>query len=175
MSRAYYIVTFILFFIFIWGQVGYSLEISKIQKHKEALSVQGKIFDYNPGEPVGLFGFKHKKYIDDNWFWGEAGYGAITGKRSGYIEGGLLFGRQNQIIDRLGYELSLFVGAGGGGLDPVKEGDGFMIYPSLGIKYEISSSFNIVFHFGFLKYINGTLDTTWSGIDINYVSWSLYE
>ena len=74
--------------------------------------------DISDTESIQLYGAKHRKFITNHWYWGEAGYGALFGKRSGYLEGGIFTGiMSNGPFDGI-IDYRIFTGAGGGGSAP---------------------------------------------------------
>ena len=146
-------------------------ETHYLEKFKSIITTEFKGYNISDSERIQLYGAKHRKFINKKWYWGEAGYGALFGKRSGYLEGGIFIGKFsngpfNSIID-----YRLFTGAGGGGSAP--QGGGFIIHPTIGIGKTISSTFFIMTEIGYMHFINGDISSISLGISINMNTWQL--
>ena len=146
-------------------------ETHYLEKFKSIITTEFKGYNISDSERIQLYGAKHRKFINKEWYWGEAGYGALFGKRSGYLEGGIFIGKFsngpfNSIID-----YRLFTGAGGGGSAP--QGGGFIIHPTIGIGKTISSTFFIMTEIGYMHFINGDISSISLGISINMNTWQL--
>ena len=69
------------------------------------LTTEFKGYSISSSERINLYGAKRRKFINQTTYWGEAGYGALFGKRSGYLEGGIIIGKlmdgpfKNSLID----------------------------------------------------------------------------
>lgn len=108
------------------------LDKKSIQKELSHLTIEVKTYKYVEGENILQYGGKYKTFITDTFYWGQAGYGAIGGNRSGYIEGGVLFGKLFPVNDNFYVDLNTFIGAAGGGVSST-EGGGFLFQPYVGI------------------------------------------
>jgi hypothetical protein len=148
-------------------------DMSRFKKVRTILGVELKGITYSDGELLTLYGARSKRFITENWYWGEAGYGAITGSRSGYIEGGLNIGYQKEWVDKWMLDYALFFGAGGGGRDQTAEGQGLIAYPSLALGYRMNKQLCTFLHMGYFSYLNGNLSGTWIGLNLSYDLWML--
>ena len=90
-----------------------------------------------PDARMGLLGFHLLVDLHPNWYAGIGGYGSVKGDRGGFLTGGLTGGVQKKLISDLWFDAGLFVGAGGGGSAP--QGDGLMLRPYAGLRYDFSS------------------------------------
>lgn len=147
--------------------------LSNFRKTPSTMGVEVKAITYSDDESLVMYGVRRKRFVDENWYWGEAGYGAISGSRSGYIEGGLNAGYQTQLNKKFFADMALFFGAGGGGRDQDAEGQGFILYPSLALGTRINESLSGLLHMGYFTYVNGDLNGTWIGLNLTYKFWSL--
>ena len=66
--------------------------LQSIEKFKSMITVEFKGYNISDTESIQLYGAKHRKFFNDSWYWGESGYGALFGIRSGYLEGGIILG-----------------------------------------------------------------------------------
>ena len=71
----------------------FAINDSSLEKFKSVITTEFKGYNISSTETIQLYGAKHRKFITNNWYWGEAGYGALFGKRSGYLEGGVFIGK----------------------------------------------------------------------------------
>jgi hypothetical protein len=150
-----------------------NIPIFAIEKNKHTITVEYKTYNISATEKIALFGAKERKFINENFYWGEAGYGAITGKRSGYLEGGVITGFQKKLSDILLLDCRLFVGAGGGGSAP--QGGGFIVNPTIGLGLKLSKQYSIFLEFGYINFLNGDIESNTLGINFNLNTWSLNE
>ena len=90
-----------------------------------------------PDARMGLLGFHYLVDLHPNWYAGIGGYGSVTGDRGGFLTGGLTGGLQAKLVSNLWFDAGLFVGAGGGGGAP--QGDGFMLRPHAGLRYDFKA------------------------------------
>jgi hypothetical protein len=143
--------------------------------YKQAISITVDLKSYMlPGdEPITLYGAKRRKFLTEHWFWGEAGYGAITGKRSGYIEGGLIGGWMGSVWKSVILESRFFLGAAGGGSAPAAEGGGVIINPTVGIWAVVKPGILVGAEAGYLHYLNGTIESVTLGGGITFYMWEL--
>ncbi|MFT5171749.1 MAG: hypothetical protein ACI9BD_001527, partial [Candidatus Marinamargulisbacteria bacterium] len=103
---------------------------SEMAKSKKVITVEYKNYSISPTEQIGLYGVKERFFVSDQMFFGRAGYGAISGRRGGYLEGGVIGGVFFQLESGTQLEFRLFAGAGGGSSAP--QGGGFIVQPTLG-------------------------------------------
>ena len=104
---------------------------NNIEKFRSVITTEFKGYNISDTESIQLYGAKHRKFITDTIYWGEAGYGALFGKRSGYLEGGVFVGVLSKGPIESLIDVRLFTGAGGGGSAP--QGGGFIVHPTLGV------------------------------------------
>ena len=87
-----------------------------------------------PDDRLGLFGFHYLVDMNPNIYIGFGGFGSASGDRGGFLTGGFTGGLQKQLLGNLWFDGGLFLGAGGGGGTP--QGDGLMIRPYAGLRYD---------------------------------------
>jgi len=138
-------------------------------KQKQVLTLEWKTYELENNEVIALYGGKSRKFLTDTIYWGEAGYGALSGKRSGYLEGGVFLGNLQTVGPCL-LDSRLFFGAGGGG-GATK--DGMLIHATVGIGAHVNTSFFSVFELGYLKFIQGNIESITMGFTINRLFWKL--
>jgi len=146
---------------------------SVLWKSFRTLTFCAETYQISSAEKIVLYGAKDRKWIAPSWYWGEAGYGAIGGKRSGYIEGGIMLGHQSSFAPNLLYDLRIFFGAGGGGSAP--QGGGMIIQPTMGLGIELSSQVNMFLELGYMHFINGNISSPSVGFTINFNQWALFS
>ena len=146
-------------------------QLSQLEKFKSVITTEFKGYNISDTESIQLYGAKHRKFLNDEWYWGEAGYGALFGIRSGYLEGGIIVGKFNNGPFDTVLDYRIFTGAGGGGSAP--QGGGFIIHPTIGIGKAISSTFFIMTEIGYMHFINGDISSISIGISINMNTWQL--
>ena len=147
---------------------GQSLEL---EKFRSVITTEFKGYSISNTEDIQLYGAKHRKFLTNHWYWGEAGYGALFGKRSGYLEGGIFTGyMHNGAFDSL-IDYRIFTGAGGGGSAP--QGGGFIIHPTVGIGKSISSSLFIMGELGYMHFINGDISSLSLAVSLNMNTWKI--
>ena len=157
--------------VFILANVeGYSFE--KIMKQKHSWVMEVKRYHISDIEPITLFGGKEKKFFNENWYWGEAGYGAISGKRGGYLEGGIIFGRM-QTFKAIVTDIRFFTGAGGGSSAP--QGGGFIMNPTIGVGFKTSKKISIMIELGYIKFLNGNIESPTVGLNMHYDIWNIFS
>lgn len=164
MSRPFFILLIISAFVL-------ANEAITIEKYKSIITTEFKGYNISDTESIKLYGAKHRKFINKNWYWGEAGYGALFGKRSGYLEGGIILGKFSEGPWDTIFDFRLFTGAGGGGSAP--QGGGFIVHPTIGIGKELSSAFFIMTELGYMHFINGDISSVSLGISINMNTWQI--
>ena len=142
-----------------------------IEKFKSALTFSGKNYSISPVESITLFGAKNKSFITPNWYWGEAGYGALGGRRSGYLEGGIMLGYVTPLNSPWMGECRLFAGAGGGGSAP--QGGGCILEPTIGIGFPINAQSEMMLELGYITFLNGDIHSLTLGLSINWYYWNL--
>jgi len=143
-----------------------------IEKTSQIITTEWKTYHISSTESISLYGAKRRKFIDQNWYWGEAGYGALTGKRSGYLEGGVIFGFMHDSMASLSFDYRLFFGAGGGGAAP--QGGGLIIHPTVGIGTHLNYKTRLFFELGYIHFINGDISSPTMAVNINFYMWRLF-
>jgi hypothetical protein len=161
-----FLLTCILFFPF-----HHTLLCSPINKKKQCLSLNFKSYLLPANEAITLYGVKRKRFITPQYYWGEVGYGAILGRRSGYLEGGLIFGYQQNIASFI-FDISFFTGAAGGG--SAINGSGLIINPIVSIGLPINPALYFSLELGHLAYIQDHISSTTFGCAFNMNIWQLY-
>ena len=157
---------FILLFLFM-----HSIAATNIEKHRSVITTEFKGYAISSNEHIQLYGAKHRKFINHSLYWGEAGYGALFGKRSGYLEGGVMIGSfidgpLNSILD-----FRFFTGAGGGGAAP--QGGGLIVHPTVGVGYPLNHQWFLMSELGYMHFINGDISSISVGVSINMNMWRL--
>ena len=64
------------------------------------------------------------------------------------------------------------MGAGGGGSAP--QGGGLIINPTLGVSYTLSSKWLLSLEIGYIKFLNGDIESPTIAININRHYWNLF-
>lgn len=142
-----------------------------LKKQAEAALFTGKAYNISESEPIGLYGIRHKRYLDSHWYWGEYGYGALFGKRSGYLEGGVWSGVDMPMAAGI-MDIAILLGAGGGG--GVPQGGGLMVNPVISLGYPITSDFVISLEGGYIYFMNGNISSPTIGLNGTLSFWNLY-
>ncbi len=103
-------------------------------------------------EWISLYGAEERALLGNGWYVGKAGSGAILGKRSGFLEGGIVAGIQKELAPGWSLDIGFFVGAGGGGGAP--QGGGLIANPraGLGIRSGLGTTW---LELGYLSFLNG--------------------
>ena len=144
---------------------------SPVYKSKGEWGIEGKYFQLSDEESISMYGVQRRRFLTDHWYWGEAGYGALTGRRGGYFEGGGAVGYQRDLFHACMIETRLFSGAGGGG--GVQEGGGWILRPTVGLGVAWNSRFQTLLESGYTRFLNGNIRGWTGGIAVNYVFWDL--
>jgi hypothetical protein len=145
----------------------------ELVKFRSVITTEFKGYAISSSEHIQLYGAKHRKFITPTWYWGEAGYGALFGKRSGYLEGGVFTGWLTTLAQGVLVDYRLFTGAGGGGSAP--QGGGFIIHPTIGIGMPISNQLFFMLELGYMHFVNGNISSISVGANINMNMWTLKE
>lgn len=150
-----------------------SVDLGSLHKFRSVITTEFKGYNISDTECIQLYGAKHRKFITNHLYWGEAGYGALFGKRSGYLEGGVFVGAMhngpfNGIVD-----YRLFTGAGGGGSAP--QGGGFIVHPTIGFGITVSRSLFVMTELGYMHFVNGDISSVSLAISLNMNMWQLSE
>jgi hypothetical protein len=148
------------------------LNAEALHKYRRQFTCEWKTYDISHTEKIALYGAKRRHFLTDTLYWGEAGYGAITGKRSGYLEGGLILGSQQTMRDSWISDVRLFFGAGGGGAAP--QGGGMIIHPTIGIGHWLSHSSSLILELGYITFLNGDIKSMTLGVTYNWNYWELF-
>ena len=148
-------------------------ETIEIIKFRSVITTEFKGYNISSTESIQLYGAKHRKFISDHLYWGEAGYGALFGKRSGYLEGGVFFGHMSEGPKGTIIDLRFFTGAGGGGSAP--QGGGFIVHPTIGFGKKISSTLFVMAELGYMHFVNGDISSMSFGVNLNMNMWRLLE
>lgn len=141
------------------------------QKQKSALTVGWQTFSISADERISLYGGRRKQYLGSHGYWGEAGYGAITGKRAGFLEGGIMTGWEMDVHPKLLIDASVLVGAGGGGAAP--QGGGLIIHPTLALGWKLNDAIQIMASVGYIHFINGNISSSSFDVHANLHFWEL--
>ena len=172
-----YVIFNIIFFILIFLLFQINLIFSNtlidhLYKQKHSVVFEIKAYNISQEESIVLYGAKNKKFLNDHVYWGEAGYGSISGIRGGYLEGGLIIGFEKSYKRLLNVDYRFFMGAGGGGAAP--QGGGFIVNPTIGIGTNISSKWKVFLDFGYIKFLNGNISSKTIAFNINRNFWNLF-
>lgn len=144
-----------------------------MEKFRSVITTEFKGYDISNTESIQLYGAKHRKFLTNCWYWGEAGYGALFGKRSGYLEGGVFVGYMNTGLWDTIFDFRFFTGAGGGGAAP--QGGGFIVHPTFGIGKAITNEVFFMSEIGYMHFVNGDISSLSISASINVNMWSLKE
>jgi hypothetical protein len=109
-----------------------------------------------PGERMGLYGLEVMHEGASGFAGGIGGYGAITGKRGGFITLGLAGAWRPQITDRVSLDLGLFSGGGGAGRAAV--GGGWMLEGHGGVDLRLDA-FRLGLAYQRIRFPNGDIDS----------------
>lgn len=165
---------FLLIFLFtlpVFTHASDSFKLDQLYKTKNVFSFELKTYSISDSEPIVLYGVKLRKFLTPCFYWGECGYGAISGIRAGYLEGGVIFGYQVPILENSLLDLRFFTGAGGGGSAP--QGGGFIVNPTIGFGYLLGERFSFFSELGYIKFLNGKIESMTYAVNFNYVFFDL--
>ncbi len=140
-------------------------------KFKMMYTAEWKTYSLSETEPISLYGAKRRYFLTPEWYWGEAGYGAVSGKRSGYLEGGVITGFLGSFFDNWVIDCRFFIGAGGGGSAP--QGGGFLIHPTIGIGWQWTPSLSALVEWGYIRFLNGNISSWTMAVTINLSFWEV--
>ena len=144
----------------------------QLDKFRHVITTEFKGYQISSSERIELYGAKHRKFLNNTLYWGEAGYGALFGKRSGYLEGGIFLGQLLPVNNWL-VDWRIFTGAGGGGSAP--QGGGFIIHPTFGIGKAINHRLFFMLEVGYMHFVNGDISSLTIGTSINMNMWHVTE
>jgi hypothetical protein len=157
-----------------------------LHKSPSQWTLEGKNFHLSEGgetEFVSMYGLTRRHFFADDaseggmrgWYWGEAVYGAVAGRRGGYFEGGGVLGYQTALWRDSGRSLladaRLFSGAGGGG--GVSEGGGWIVQPAAGLGMAWSPRVRTFAQAGYARFVNGDIQGWTWGLTLHYAVWDL--
>lgn len=149
-----------------------ALSPEQFQTQSSRFTLEYKSYFYTPDEILSQYGAKVKNFINENWYWGQAGYGAVGGTRNGYIEGGLLLGYElHPVHPAFNVDINCLIGAAGGGLSK-SEGGGFLIQPYLNLGVALND-WTLDTQIGWEHYINGDISSICWGFSIGRKSVTL--
>lgn len=111
-------------------------------------------------EKVGFLGLSSLYDVNDWLSVGAATYGAMSGKRGGFITIGGAAEVRQLIMDRVEVNSGLFVGAGGGRGGFQLSGGGLMLRYHLGLNYETSLMGVLGAGISYLDFPDGTIHST---------------
>ena len=163
---------FVILMFFLTNLIFSNILIENLYKQKHSIVFEIKRYNISSDESIVLYGGKNKKFLNDNLYWGEAGYGAVSGIRGGYLEGGFIIGYEKSYRILLNMDYRLFMGAGGGGSAP--QGGGFIVNPTIGIGVNVSSKWKIFLDLGYIKFLNGDIESKTIAFNINRNFWNLF-
>ena len=168
------LITFVflsLFFMSTMHPINAEIDLSRFQKNRLMFTVEWKTYSLPNNERISLYGAKRRRFVTEQLYWGEAGYGALTGKRSGYLEGGIFTGYQDYFLESMFYDARLFFGAGGGGAAP--QGGGMIIHGTFGIGMPIQKDIHLTAEIGYIKFLNGEIESPTIALNLNYSFWEI--
>ena len=142
------------------------IDINQVTISKDIMTAEWKTYHISESEEIALYGAKLRHFFTNNWYWGECGYGAVSGKRSGYLEGGLIVGYQTALMTNILVDCRLFTGAGGGGSAP--QGGGFILHPTIGIGVE-GQQIQAFLETGYITFLNGNIKSWTFGVNLNFI------
>jgi hypothetical protein len=148
-----------------------AINLKDYQKNKLTYTVEWKTYSLPNDEQISLYGAKRRRFVTDQFYWGEAGYGALSGKRSGYLEGGVFAGYQDYFSPEFLYDARIFFGAGGGGSAP--QGGGMIVHGTFGIGMPLQQDLHVTAEVGYIKFLNGEIESPTLGINLNYSFWEI--
>jgi hypothetical protein len=144
---------------------------SSLTKSHQTFGLMLKSYSISSHEDITLYGAIRRHMLGDHWYVGEFGYGAILGKRSGYLEGGVVCGALYPLIKRLGMDTKVMIGAGGGGGAP--QGGGLIVNPSLGLTFDLSKQWFVVGDLGYIRFLNGNIESVTIGLGLHAHFWKI--
>jgi len=116
--------------------------------------------------PISVLGYHFDTYINDNYFFNLAIFGAIEGNSGGYGIAACGIGYDQKILDNLVWDSRIFVGSGGGGGVPA--GGGLAIEAQTGFSYKIVDGFSVDIKYGYLKFLSGSFESPVINFGISY-------
>lgn len=148
--------------------------LPRLQKSLQLMSLQLKQYEVTPGESVQLFGGAIRQFLTPNWLFGAEGAGVVTGKRSGYLEGGVSVGYFQLLTDTVWCQAQLLVGAGGGG--SAAQGGGFVVNPKVGLGLALTKGMILGGNVGYVRFLNGRIESLTVDVTVSFYNWLLtYE
>jgi hypothetical protein len=173
MIKFYFWVLFLLFMTSDLSSVVGKERINAIEKKRNIISLEWKTYNISSSETISLYGGKRREFINDNVYWGEAGYGALTGRRSGYLEGGLIFGWLGEYHSIFVADVRLFLGAAGGN-GALDKQNGFFMNPALGLGVRINNVVTTCIEIGYISFIGGKIQSPTIAFNFNYNYWAVF-
>ncbi|MFC1752143.1 hypothetical protein ACFL96_01935 [Thermoproteota archaeon] len=143
----------------------------RLEKYHQGLYAGFKAYNISSDEQIGLVGVKLKHNINKYLYWGEFGYGAVAGKRGGFLEGGLLVGLSTVVSKAFSLGISVMAGAGGGGSAP--QGGGLIVNPAITAGWRMSNKDSITIDIGYIWFLNGNIESITVGIHYQLNYWLL--
>ena len=147
--------------------------IREIEKKRNIISLEWKTYNITSTETISLYGGKRREFVNDNFYWGEAGYGALTGRRSGYLEGGLIFGWFSEYNSIFVADVRLFLGAAGGN-GALDKQNGFFLNPALGLGLKINNVVTTCVEIGYISFVGGKIQSPTFAFNLNYNYWAIF-
>ncbi|CAN4273319.1 hypothetical protein MCEREM3_01210 [Methylophilaceae bacterium] len=126
------------------------------------------------GENMGMLGHDYLVSVNENLRVGVGAYGAVQGKRGGFITLGVEGELQKRISNNLLSHAGLFVGAGGGHASNALAGGGLMLRGDLGLTYETDGYGNIGLGVSHVRFPSGDISSTQPYLQYEYPFNSLF-
>jgi hypothetical protein len=145
--------------------------IETFHKNLDSYGVHWKQYSLPGDEIITLYGASRRHYWTPNWFWGEMGSGAISGSRSGYLEGGIMMGADYALTPTFLVTGTGLLGAGGGGSAP--QGGGFIIHGSAGLGIKLRPDMVLSASYGYIRFLNGDIRSETVEIQLRWLFWQL--
>ncbi|MCD6025266.1 MAG: hypothetical protein K0Q91_2182 [Fibrobacteria bacterium] len=142
-----------------------------LQKSKGEWAVEARTFRLSTGEAISLYGVRRRRFAGANFYAGEAGAGALTGRRGGYFEGGGAVGVQAAPFQACRSEAYVFSGAAGGG--GVQEGGGWLVRPTLALGVAWTPGLHAAAEAGYARFMNGNLRGWTFALSFTYAFWDI--
>ena len=125
------------------------------------------LYNREQDEYISLLGGERKKYLPSGYYYGESGFAAMSNGRFGYIEVGLILGKQYNfgpmILDGF-----FGFGAGGGGGSDRNEGSGFLVQYGIQLGSRIVGPFDINLDIRNVNFISGAINSLSTGLTLRY-------
>jgi len=143
----------------------------RLTKAPQTFGLMLKSYSVSSAEDITLYGALRRHLVGRYWCWGEFGDGAVMGKRSGYLEGGVLGGAIVPFSETWSVDSKVMIGAGGGGGAP--QGGGLIVNPSIGVIYYLNKRWFLQGDLGYIRFLNGDIESMTAGFGLHAHFWKI--